>query len=148
MAYYDHLLQVTIYQPNGGKGFPVLDCPPAPPEDILICSYEDLPGILTDASHPLISDNLKKKWNKIVIELFFFFLFLSQRNTGKSTSMPPSLFSLLNPRLLKWPFTPSMPRSCWWRTLLTRTWKFAFMMVSPRCLLNVSKEVAELMSLN
>ncbi|XP_068437229.1 serine/threonine-protein kinase PLK4 isoform X3 [Clinocottus analis] len=34
---------VTIYQPNGGKGFPVLDCPPALPEDILICSYEDLP---------------------------------------------------------------------------------------------------------
>ncbi|XP_060919023.1 serine/threonine-protein kinase PLK4 isoform X1 [Labrus mixtus] len=34
---------VTIYQPNSGKGFPVLDCPPAPPEDILICSYEDLP---------------------------------------------------------------------------------------------------------
>ncbi|KAM7403042.1 hypothetical protein PAMA_003798 [Pampus argenteus] len=34
---------VTIYQPNGGKGFPVLDSPPAPPEDILICSYEDLP---------------------------------------------------------------------------------------------------------
>uniref|UniRef100_A0A3Q2YSF5 Serine/threonine-protein kinase PLK4 n=1 Tax=Hippocampus comes TaxID=109280 RepID=A0A3Q2YSF5_HIPCM len=34
---------VTIYQPNGGKGFPVLDRPPAPPEDILICSYEDLP---------------------------------------------------------------------------------------------------------
>uniref|UniRef100_A0A8C7XCQ2 Serine/threonine-protein kinase PLK4 n=1 Tax=Oryzias sinensis TaxID=183150 RepID=A0A8C7XCQ2_9TELE len=34
---------VTIYQPNGGKGFPVLDCPPAAPEDILICSYEDLP---------------------------------------------------------------------------------------------------------
>uniref|UniRef100_A0A8C5E4V2 Serine/threonine-protein kinase PLK4 n=1 Tax=Gouania willdenowi TaxID=441366 RepID=A0A8C5E4V2_GOUWI len=34
---------VTIYQPNGGKGFPVLDCPPAPPEDILICSYDDLP---------------------------------------------------------------------------------------------------------
>ncbi|KAG7511384.1 serine serine/threonine-protein kinase PLK4 [Solea senegalensis] len=34
---------VTIYQPNNGKGFPVLDCPPAPPEDILICSYEDLP---------------------------------------------------------------------------------------------------------
>ncbi|XP_040917085.1 serine/threonine-protein kinase PLK4 [Toxotes jaculatrix] len=34
---------VTIYQPNDGKGFPVLDCPPAPPEDILICSYEDLP---------------------------------------------------------------------------------------------------------
>ncbi|KAM9709026.1 serine/threonine-protein kinase PLK4 [Menidia menidia] len=34
---------VTIYQPNGGKGFPVLDCPPAPPEDILICSYGDLP---------------------------------------------------------------------------------------------------------
>ncbi|XP_047466874.1 serine/threonine-protein kinase PLK4 [Mugil cephalus] len=36
-------LMVTIYQPNGGKGFPVLDRPPAPPEDILICSYEDLP---------------------------------------------------------------------------------------------------------
>uniref|UniRef100_A0A668AXI2 Serine/threonine-protein kinase PLK4 n=1 Tax=Myripristis murdjan TaxID=586833 RepID=A0A668AXI2_9TELE len=36
-------LMVTIYQPNDGKGFPVLDCPPAPPEDILICSYEDLP---------------------------------------------------------------------------------------------------------
>ncbi|XP_054652355.1 serine/threonine-protein kinase PLK4 [Dunckerocampus dactyliophorus] len=34
---------VTIYQPNDGKGFPVLDCPPAPPEDILICSYDDLP---------------------------------------------------------------------------------------------------------
>lgn len=34
---------VTIYQPNGGKGFPVVDCPPAPPEDILICSYDDLP---------------------------------------------------------------------------------------------------------
>uniref|UniRef100_A0A673C3L2 Serine/threonine-protein kinase PLK4 n=1 Tax=Sphaeramia orbicularis TaxID=375764 RepID=A0A673C3L2_9TELE len=34
---------VTIYQPNGGKGFPVMDCPPAPPEDILICSYDDLP---------------------------------------------------------------------------------------------------------
>nr|XP_019940527.1 PREDICTED: serine/threonine-protein kinase PLK4 [Paralichthys olivaceus] len=34
---------VTIYQPNNGKGFPVLDCPPAPPEDILICSYDDLP---------------------------------------------------------------------------------------------------------
>ncbi|CAB1335253.1 unnamed protein product [Coregonus sp. 'balchen'] len=34
---------VTIYQPNEGKGFPVLDRPPAPPEDILICSYEDLP---------------------------------------------------------------------------------------------------------
>ncbi|KAM9841944.1 serine/threonine-protein kinase PLK4 [Aulostomus maculatus] len=34
---------VTLYQPNGGKGFPVLDRPPAPPEDILICSYEDLP---------------------------------------------------------------------------------------------------------
>ncbi|XP_069571060.1 serine/threonine-protein kinase PLK4 isoform X1 [Brachyistius frenatus] len=34
---------VTIYQPNGGKGFPVLDRPPAPPEDIFICSYDDLP---------------------------------------------------------------------------------------------------------
>ncbi|KAM9571193.1 serine/threonine-protein kinase PLK4-like isoform 3-T3 [Salvelinus alpinus] len=36
-------LMVTIYQPNEGKGFPVLERPPAPPEDILICSYEDLP---------------------------------------------------------------------------------------------------------
>ncbi|KAJ7990748.1 hypothetical protein DPEC_G00290130 [Dallia pectoralis] len=36
-------LMVTIYQPNEGKGFPVLDQPPAPPEDILICGYEDLP---------------------------------------------------------------------------------------------------------
>ncbi|XP_051578300.1 serine/threonine-protein kinase PLK4-like isoform X2 [Myxocyprinus asiaticus] len=34
---------VTVYQPNEGKGFPVLDHPPTPPEDILICSYEDLP---------------------------------------------------------------------------------------------------------
>uniref|UniRef100_A0A8C1ZLD2 Serine/threonine-protein kinase PLK4 n=1 Tax=Cyprinus carpio TaxID=7962 RepID=A0A8C1ZLD2_CYPCA len=34
---------VTVYQPNEGKGFPVLDHPPSPPEDILICSYEDLP---------------------------------------------------------------------------------------------------------
>lgn len=34
---------VTVYQPNEGKGFPVLDHPPSPPEDILICSFEDLP---------------------------------------------------------------------------------------------------------
>ncbi|XP_072313988.1 serine/threonine-protein kinase PLK4 [Eucyclogobius newberryi] len=34
---------VTIYQPNDGKGFPVLDHPPALPENILICSYDDLP---------------------------------------------------------------------------------------------------------
>ncbi|XP_060735867.1 serine/threonine-protein kinase PLK4 [Tachysurus vachellii] len=34
---------VTVYQPNQGKGFPVLDHPPSPPEDIFICSYEDLP---------------------------------------------------------------------------------------------------------
>lgn len=38
------LVQVTVYQPNEGKGFPVLDHPPSPPEDIFICSYEDLPG--------------------------------------------------------------------------------------------------------
>lgn len=46
---------MTIYQPNGGKGFPVLDCPPALPEDILICSYEDLPGITVEhiQQHPL-----------------------------------------------------------------------------------------------
>ncbi|KAL0969064.1 hypothetical protein UPYG_G00222210 [Umbra pygmaea] len=36
-------VMVTIYQPNEGKGFPVLDQPPTPPEDILICSYDDLP---------------------------------------------------------------------------------------------------------
>jgi len=36
-----------VYQPNEGKGFPVLDHPPSPPEDILICSYEDLPGTVT-----------------------------------------------------------------------------------------------------
>lgn len=34
---------ITVYQPNEGKGFPVLDHPPSPPEDILICSFEDLP---------------------------------------------------------------------------------------------------------
>uniref|UniRef100_A0A3Q2QH16 Serine/threonine-protein kinase PLK4 n=1 Tax=Fundulus heteroclitus TaxID=8078 RepID=A0A3Q2QH16_FUNHE len=34
---------VTIYEPNGGKGSPVLESPPALPEDILICSYDDLP---------------------------------------------------------------------------------------------------------
>ncbi|XP_048851922.1 serine/threonine-protein kinase PLK4 [Brienomyrus brachyistius] len=34
---------VTIYQPVEGRGPPVLDCPPTPPEDIFICSYEDLP---------------------------------------------------------------------------------------------------------
>lgn len=34
---------ITIYQPNDGKGFLVLDCPPATPENILICSYDDLP---------------------------------------------------------------------------------------------------------
>ncbi|XP_066537419.1 serine/threonine-protein kinase PLK4 isoform X2 [Hoplias malabaricus] len=34
---------VTVYQPNEGKGFPVLDNPPSPPEDIFICGYEDLP---------------------------------------------------------------------------------------------------------
>ncbi|KAL2099347.1 hypothetical protein ACEWY4_005827 [Coilia grayii] len=34
---------VTIYQPNDGRGFPVLDTPPSPPEDILICSLQDLP---------------------------------------------------------------------------------------------------------
>uniref|UniRef100_A0A8C6SZU0 Serine/threonine-protein kinase PLK4 n=1 Tax=Neogobius melanostomus TaxID=47308 RepID=A0A8C6SZU0_9GOBI len=34
---------ITIYQPNDGKGFPVLDHPPTPPENILICSYDDLP---------------------------------------------------------------------------------------------------------
>ncbi|XP_031436251.2 LOW QUALITY PROTEIN: serine/threonine-protein kinase PLK4 [Clupea harengus] len=34
---------VTIHQPNDGRGFPVLDKPPTPSEDILICSLEDLP---------------------------------------------------------------------------------------------------------
>lgn len=50
---------MTIYQPNGGKGFPVLDCPPAPPEDILICSYEDLPGTLMDGSYLITSADIK-----------------------------------------------------------------------------------------
>lgn len=44
---------MTIYQPNGGKGFPVLDCPPALPEDILICSYEDLPGRAVERTQQL-----------------------------------------------------------------------------------------------
>lgn len=39
-------VQVTVYQPNQGKGFPVLDHPPSPPEDIFICSYDDLPGTI------------------------------------------------------------------------------------------------------
>uniref|UniRef100_A0A4W4EL86 Serine/threonine-protein kinase PLK4 n=1 Tax=Electrophorus electricus TaxID=8005 RepID=A0A4W4EL86_ELEEL len=34
---------VTVYQPNEGKGFPLLDHPPSLPEDIFICGYEDLP---------------------------------------------------------------------------------------------------------
>ncbi|XP_036373334.1 serine/threonine-protein kinase PLK4 [Megalops cyprinoides] len=34
---------VTIYEPNKGIGFPVQDRPPTPPEDIFICSHEDLP---------------------------------------------------------------------------------------------------------
>uniref|UniRef100_A0A8C1VUB9 Serine/threonine-protein kinase PLK4 n=1 Tax=Cyprinus carpio TaxID=7962 RepID=A0A8C1VUB9_CYPCA len=42
-AVVSEAINVTVYQPNEGKGFPVLDHPPSPPEDILICSYEDLP---------------------------------------------------------------------------------------------------------
>ncbi|KAI1887396.1 hypothetical protein AGOR_G00189870 [Albula goreensis] len=34
---------VTIYQPNEGMGFPIQDRPPTPPEEIFICSHEDLP---------------------------------------------------------------------------------------------------------
>ncbi|XP_035274248.1 serine/threonine-protein kinase PLK4 isoform X2 [Anguilla anguilla] len=34
---------VTIYQPNEGMGFPLQDRPPTPPEDLFICSREDLP---------------------------------------------------------------------------------------------------------
>ncbi|KAL4613229.1 serine/threonine-protein kinase PLK4 [Arapaima gigas] len=34
---------VTIYQPSDGKAPPLLQCPPSPPENIFICSYEDLP---------------------------------------------------------------------------------------------------------
>lgn len=48
--------------------------------------------------------------------------------------MPPSLCSLWNPRHLKWHFTPSMQRSCLWRTLPVLTWRFAFMMVSHVCM--------------
>ncbi|KAM9786807.1 serine/threonine-protein kinase PLK4 [Syngnathus typhle] len=35
--------KVTLYQPIGGKGFPVLDSPPAPPKEVFIYKYEDLP---------------------------------------------------------------------------------------------------------
>ncbi|RXN01331.1 hypothetical protein EOD39_7101 [Acipenser ruthenus] len=34
---------VTIYHPNEGRGFPLDDQPPSPPEDIFIYSLEDLP---------------------------------------------------------------------------------------------------------
>ncbi|XP_030836097.1 serine/threonine-protein kinase PLK4 [Strongylocentrotus purpuratus] len=39
-------MQVTIYQPNGGKGFPIMDDPPSPPQDSGITkhSYHDLPS--------------------------------------------------------------------------------------------------------
>ncbi|KTF90270.1 hypothetical protein cypCar_00028857 [Cyprinus carpio] len=50
---------VTVYQPNEGKGFPVLDHPPSPPEDILICSYEDLPAV----SNSLVF-TAEKYWKK------------------------------------------------------------------------------------
>ena len=41
-----YLLQVTIYQPNGGKGFPIMEAPPSPPQDSGITrhSYHDLPS--------------------------------------------------------------------------------------------------------
>ncbi|XP_058889807.1 serine/threonine-protein kinase PLK4-like [Acipenser ruthenus] len=34
---------VTIYHPNEGRGFPLDDRPPSPPEDIFIYSFDDLP---------------------------------------------------------------------------------------------------------
>eukprot|EP00057_Strongylocentrotus_purpuratus_P014161 XP_011668635.1 PREDICTED: serine/threonine-protein kinase PLK4 [Strongylocentrotus purpuratus] len=39
-------MQVTIYQPNGGKGFPIMEHPPSPPQDSGITkhSYHDLPS--------------------------------------------------------------------------------------------------------
>ncbi|XP_041463144.1 serine/threonine-protein kinase PLK4-like isoform X2 [Lytechinus variegatus] len=39
-------MQVTIYQPNGGKGFPIMEDPPSPPQDsgITTHSYHDLPS--------------------------------------------------------------------------------------------------------
>lgn len=38
----------------------MLDCPPAPPEDILICSYEDLPGTIMDTTNRLHLINVCK----------------------------------------------------------------------------------------
>lgn len=70
--------------------------------------------------------------------------FLSQKNTGRSISMPPSLCSLWNPRLQKWPFTPSMQRSCWWRTLRPQTWKCASTMVSQKCMFPLSERIKSL----
>ncbi|XP_015200329.2 serine/threonine-protein kinase PLK4 isoform X1 [Lepisosteus oculatus] len=34
---------ITVYHPNEGRGFPLDDRPPSPPEDIFIYSFEDLP---------------------------------------------------------------------------------------------------------
>ncbi|MBN3305585.1 PLK4 kinase, partial [Amia calva] len=34
---------ITVYLPNEGRGFPLDDRPPSPPEDIFIYSFEDLP---------------------------------------------------------------------------------------------------------
>ncbi|KAJ8336216.1 hypothetical protein SKAU_G00395590 [Synaphobranchus kaupii] len=34
---------ITIYQPNEGMGFPLQERPPTPPQDLFICSRQDLP---------------------------------------------------------------------------------------------------------
>ncbi|XP_022086412.1 serine/threonine-protein kinase PLK4-like isoform X2 [Acanthaster planci] len=37
-------MQITLYHPNGGKGFPVADAPPSPPQDhTTLYTYHDLP---------------------------------------------------------------------------------------------------------
>ena len=43
--YYAIVFQISIYQPNNGKGFPVADAPPSPPDDhSTIYSYHELPS--------------------------------------------------------------------------------------------------------
>lgn len=39
-------LKVTVYHPNEGKGFPLKDRPPPPPEDLNIYSFDNLPGMV------------------------------------------------------------------------------------------------------
>lgn len=65
------------------------------------------------------------------------YFFSPQKNTGRSTSMPPSLCSLWSPRHLKWHFTQNMLKWCWWKTPPMQTLKFVFMMVSQSWIINV-----------